>query len=1567
MDFPRIYTEEEDEFDPDLNVKASYILQKHISPKFTEQQRFEANQILQGWKEGVATAKYRITQIFSNRDAIEIENVEDATDKRVLEFDYYGIPENEPFDILNVIHLEPEPKTQTEGEEAEAEEESEAESNRGEDEEDQEVLEPSIKGTFRYVYVPATQEVEEVGAAKERITEEVQKNSALSDFINMLPPKDQKDPLIVRDFRILVEVMNQMKNDITDYADDGTVNGIIDPSVTTFGDLIKRIQVPNGRPVFRMNKRLYVRHPNKKDESIDGELHKDDFYTVNDINEMDNYKGRVGFPSTSKAVVGDQLVTTSNFYETQIYVNTHYKRPWKGVNTKNTVPIKLVEDIQAFRNILPDLEDEIIGYMPIADPMTDEQRRMALIFKNPPPYPHMTELVFGTEQVLTSSYRKGEKEGKVTLLPSEANTELVSYILFPNRVSDLVGSKRSGSLALDMARALEQKLPMITIIDDLGGIQEPGTMSSKTILTMKVGEGNVLTNYMISPYLEGMVLKCLNYAEFTLYLEDMGISRLDYNIDILAVLHKKMTMTQARLKMALNEQREKMKGQIVSEPNPILAINKETLIGGEPFLKEALKSFERENEVLKESDVAFFVYMLKHYNDFFQAKLGGKESIISQERLNVVKHRELEQREIAAILMAQELEGNRAPIPNTCKHVAELKGIRREEDEIQFYKKLGIFLAKYQGGNNEKWTDCRICHQHLLCAHERLMIKIYLYPTEKEAIQKTLHLQFSGGLSGGQYICRNCGQGMEDLGFDNTMQYDDEGRPMNGNAPIIDEEELDNNELEKLLKIPLEDDEQIKRDDTETEYYDILKDLAINVGLNLKTKTYTKMIQHLNTFATAFIGAEEKIKLTAQTRTYATYKYRLLVSAAAVLILIEAQTALIEYTPFKTLVGCAKPEFGGYPLDEDNQNTTGIQYMACNIYSFIKYKTEREPWKHVSYILGKGKTSESDVQTAIRNYLINLTTLILNNNQILEQVLVKKRVQISESDEPGARFKDVIPSTFLPNNREYKDLVIEKTVAESSRNARLQALYWLKSGDVLAKENASNLLDPLALSILCCRSPVNDPTIFWKEKQASLIHFSENRMLVPRRAANSLQPHFIPRLNEAIITEIPKEKLYALFLKVCYTGDNIGRSHEPDITHRCIWCGFEFGKPYSLMNTEDAIKAVANNKITTDMEQFQALLDRVHVNNDVKMPVLMTGEAATVVSKAKEDFVNMTPPPIPGWKELYETVDANLELLSKKETVDALDLADALSPLSLAIQPMKEAVLLKYSSTSKEDREITNGLNKIVTLNWTNFVQVLLTYFLKPCQNIVFNYQVRVPLAYTEDKEIKKKMAQDHIRGIIDMINTDRSINIHFSELAQNNVTNSLAHTNLKMFIEQISNITSFKNRINPAYFVGREETFRIFKETFLYGTLATLYDPELHDTGDVGVSKKAISETIPAMIGETVQNFLKQSLTYDDERVKLIIADSAEKEKQVMLNWLKTLPEDERRLMKINQSLKLGRFALGANWKKFAQYSAEVFNTRSQEINDMSAWGSLRGETPATNSGNASGYHEGLNQHAED
>jgi hypothetical protein len=87
IDFPREYTEEEDRFEESLGIKATYILEKRTSDRFTAQQRFQANMILQGWKGGEKTGQYKITRIYEDRDAIEIENVEDSTEKRDLAFD----------------------------------------------------------------------------------------------------------------------------------------------------------------------------------------------------------------------------------------------------------------------------------------------------------------------------------------------------------------------------------------------------------------------------------------------------------------------------------------------------------------------------------------------------------------------------------------------------------------------------------------------------------------------------------------------------------------------------------------------------------------------------------------------------------------------------------------------------------------------------------------------------------------------------------------------------------------------------------------------------------------------------------------------------------------------------------------------------------------------------------------------------------------------------------------------------------------------------------------------------------------------------------------------------------------------------------------------------------------------------------------------------------------------------------------------------------------------------------------------------------------------------------------
>jgi len=284
---------------------------------------------------------------------------------------------------------------------------------------------------------------------------------------------------------------------------------------------------------------------------------------------------------------------------------------------------------------------------------------------------------------------------------------------------------------------------------------------------------------------------------------------------------------------------------------------------------------------------------------------------------------------------------------------------------------------------------------------------------------------------------------------------------------------------------------------------------------------------------------------------------------------------------------------------------------------------------------------------------------------------------------------------------------------------------------------------------------------------------------------------------------------------------------------------------------------------------------------------------------------------------------------------------------------MKDYVREKYSSESKEHSDILMGLDAIINLNWTNFIQVLETYFLKPCQNIYFNYKVKTLLSFKNDD-----WATEHMAEIEKVINIDRSINTKYGELAENKPENRLAKDKLEMFIQQISVIISFRNRINPSYFIGREQTFAWFQETFLYGPLARLFNAGIGNDGDLTVSIKAVTDIIPKMIGDTVLNFISQRRTYDDEQVKLIIATSAEKEKQTMLKWFKSLPPDQKRLMKINESLKLGRFAIGADWRTFAQYSAGEFKRRTGEINEMEQWGSLSGETPATYTRESSGYN---------
>jgi hypothetical protein len=257
---------------------------------------------------------------------------------------------------------------------------------------------------------------------------------------------------------------------------------------------------------------------------------------------------------------------------------------------------------------------------------------------------------------------------------------------------------------------------------------------------------------------------------------------------------------------------------------------------------------------------------------------------------------------------------------------------------------------------------------------------------------------------------------------------------------------------------------------------------------------------------------------------------------------------------------------------------------------------------------------------------------------------------------------------------------------------------------------------------------------------------------------------------------------------------------------------------------------------------------------------------------------------------------------------------------------------------------------------WINFIQVLETYFIKPCQNIYYGYSTKVPLSFEN-----KKWDQGHMMSIKEAIKKDRNINDRFAALAEFSDKTKTVREYLKAFIDQMTVIISFRNRIHPSYFIGRDATFVVFKETFLYGPLSTLY----HSCeGGEGVSAE-IQNMIHDMIGQTIINFMEQRLTYDDEQVKLIIADSAEREKQAMLSDFKSLSEDQKKLLRTNMALKLGRFQIGVDWRNFAKYSGGEFQRRTAELDRISGLMSLSGDQAPTNRPGNNGYDN--TQHPSD
>ena len=1510
-------TDDEELYKEEDGVSAAYVIEKRKFDSFVEQQDFRINQLIDTFNSsGELYKSYKIVKVDKENDFIQIQYEKDEDNIYDLNFNFIGIESDEDFTIISIRQLV--------GSEEGAREEgvsdipllelnTEAKENMEEDDED-DIEEVEVMG---FIEVTRPKVFREAAIYEQIIPDNLQKVDALNDFISGLDPIIQKDPKTIRAVRILIETLFNLKQSIIAYNDDGTIHGLKDISAKTLADLIKKVSIPLGRPVLSIIKKEYIKNDDEFEERKEEEVYFENF--TRELDQMVENKSPI-VSSSMEGAPGGKIVKEWNMQQTFL---KKYLSTWLPENV--TEPLwKAMTDSDIFRMTAPELsinkegKEEFINIIPgyIASHADD----IPPIFDKVP---------FGIERALSTTYRKGVDRKKQILI-SEDSAKMNSYLLFPIRTTSNLGKTRSTSLAIDSGRSLLPKETLKTIIKNIGGPKEVGTSNDLILLNV---DGSTLGNIPLPDYIEGISVPSLGLGDTFTTLEQYGMDNLELSPQIMDVLLKKIELYQSQLLSTIAKLRNVVDSKSIPKQNPFIELPQILEeVRSQPTLVEDIIEYERINPSLSQSDIGKVAYLMRKHPDYFQVAAGKNSVLIAKALLSSNNAMYLQTLHIANLLKYNQLNAGEKPQRNTCVHVADLVAVRRIHDDVERFQVLTDFFKKYQRDRDNNWINCNICRQHLLCVHERLQIQAFLNPAEKATIEKEIILKFAGGSFQGKYICRNCGQAIRDLDFDNNMEFDDDGKPKSGRSVLVDDDAIFEEKIDNLISVPVEPSEKkiLNLSDDEQICYNIIREIAERIGINMNNTGYTNVINRtiswINKFPNRDIYNETLLIKKKEKKSMPDYDVavsRNVITAIATFLLLEIQTKIPSYTVRYALIGCKSPGFGGYPLVNELLQKQGIEYVACAISSINR---NTPPWNQTGFY--KVKDNNTRIR-GIMTYIENILGEVIGDNIIQDQ-LVKKREYLSNMKSTAVgRPVDNIPDTFLPEQLiitpdEAAKNVITPEVAMTMGNKGKLALVklWIRQAHVLAKKTASLMHGNPLIETTCCLANIESPGGFWNS--VSDLPQIGRRSLIPNQQGQMLITNFISRLYGSNITKPNSELYYRLFLKYCFQGPRTGNLHEPGLTNMCAWCGFQFPTNPSVLDTDTEGKsALASQNIQTTTDEFTKLLDIIHKVNKVES--IKTIEH-TSIKDIMTEFGNIQPQPINNWNTiLLETTDQFLKL---PPDADRGDIAVAAGPISDATTNSENIIHSRLT-----DKIYHDIIEDIVKLSWSNFFQVIQSYFIVPFQRILTQFSsssLFVPI------ELKKILSEDHVRkDIIPILENDMQV-IKLKEEEIKKPTLQLARSKIRYFLSQMSSLLNFKNKIRPIIIPGHDKTLVYIQRTILYGPLATMINPSEIPVG-TAITSTVHSIGDPSMrflleiVALTLRKFKSEKLSFNDREIKELIAIRNEKERVNVIAEFDKLSDEERGIELINKRLGLGKWAVGGT-KLIYAYDKDYYDLERQK-----------------------------------
>jgi hypothetical protein len=242
-------------------------------------------------------------------------------------------------------------------------------------------------------------------------------------------------------------------------------------------------------------------------------------------------------------------------------------------------------------------------------------------------------------------------------------------------------------------------------------------------------------------------------------------------------------------------------------------------------------------------------------------------------------------------------------------------------------------------------------------------------------------------------------------------------------------------------------------------------------------------------------------------------------------------------------------------------------------------------------------------------------------------------------------------------------------------------------------------------------------------------------------------------------------------------------------------------------------------------------------------------------------------------------------------------------------------------------------LEEIVKLSWFNFFQVIQSYFITPYERILTQFDENslfVPI------ELRKALSEDHVqKDLIPILAAElEAVKANRDDIKKPSY--QLARAKLKYFLEQMSAILSFKDKIRPIVVPGREMSLVYIQRAMFYGPLASLINAgEMPPGAEVVSPIRSLGDQsmrfISQLVAISLTKYKRERLSYNDQEIKELIAIRNEKERVNVIAEFDKLTDEERAVELINKKLGIGKWAVGGT-KLIYAYDKDYYDLERQK-----------------------------------